>query len=230
MAEPRFTGFPAETFAFLKGLGRNNHRDWFEAHRDEYDEVCVAPAVAFIASVGPRVRTLQPGTKYEAKLGGSLLRLHRDLRFTHDPKPYKEYLDIWFWRGDKKGRDAPSFCVRLHHDRIVIGAGIRSLVGDQLSAYRAAVDDPRRGRTLANVVETLCRAGPYALVGDLRARVPTGFAAEHPRAELLRRSSLFVCREQPVTKIAATARFTEEVVGHFRAMVPLCKWLASAVA
>jgi uncharacterized protein (TIGR02453 family) len=229
MTEPRFTGFPAETFAFLRGLGKHNDREWFEGHRDEYDEVCVAPALAFIAAVGPKVKSLQPGTKFDAKVGGSLLRLHRDLRFTHDKKPYKEYLDIWFWRGDKKGRDAPSFCVRLHADRVVVGAGIRALAGDQLSAYRAAVDDPRRGRTLAKVVESLCRTGPYALAGELRTRVPTGFPTEHPRAELLRRAGLFVCKDGPIPKSAASARFADECVGHFAAMVPLCKWLATTV-
>jgi len=229
MTEPRFTGFPAETFAFLKGLARNNDREWFAAHRDEYAQVCVAPALAFIAAVGPKVRALQPGTKFEARLGGSLLRLHRDLRFARDQKPFKEYLDMWFWRGDQKGRDAPSFCVRLHADRVVVGAGIRVLGGDQLSAYRAAVDDPRRGRTLTKVVESLCHTGPYALAGDVRVRVPAGFAAEHPRAELLRRAGLFVCRDGPPSRSVATARFADECVRHFRTMVPLCRWLATVV-
>lgn len=229
MPATRFTGFPAETFAFLKALGRHNDREWFDEHRERYEQDCVAPALAFVEAAGPKVKALQPGTKFEAKLGGSLLRLHRDLRFVRDRKPYKEYLDIWFWRGDHKGRDAPSFGVRIHADRIVVGAGIRALAGDQLSAYRAAVDDPRRGRNLAKVVETLCRAGPYALAGELRTRVPAGLPDEHPRAELLRRTGLFVCRDGPVPKSAGSARFVDECVAHFAAMTPVCKWLAAVV-
>jgi uncharacterized protein (TIGR02453 family) len=229
MGESRFTGFRAETFAFLKGLARNNDREWFAAHREEYEASCVEPALAFVSAVGPKLKSVQPGTKFEPKLGGSLLRIHRDLRFTRDAKPFKEYLDIWFWRGDDKGRDAPSFTVRLHADRIVVGAGMRHLAGEQLAAYRAAVDDPRRGRALAKLVDDLCAKGDYALAGPTRSRVPAGFAAEHPRAELLRRTSLFVCRDAAVSKSAASPRFADECIGHFRAMQPLCRWLAATV-
>lgn len=229
MAALRFRGFPAETFEFLAGLSRHNDREWFEAHREEYDSFCVEPALAFVDAVGPKVKALSPGTKFEPRVGGSLLRIHRDQRFARDPKPYKEYLDVWFWRGEHKGRDAPSFSVRLHADRVVVGAGIRALGGDQLSAYRAAVDDARRGRSLAKVVEQLCREGPYSLAGQLRTRVPSGFEAEHPRAELLRRTGLFVCRDGPIPRSASKARFADECVEHFAAMVPLCKWLAAVV-
>jgi uncharacterized protein (TIGR02453 family) len=229
MTELRFTGFPKETFAFLNSLARHNDREWFERHRDEYVVACVAPALAFVATVGPKVKALQPGTKFEPALGGSLLRLHRDLRFVKDERPFKEYLDLWFWRGENKGRDAPSFGVRIFADRVVVGAGIRTLVGDQLRAYRAALDDPRRGRAIAKAVGSLCTGGRYVLAGATRSRVPRGFAAEHPRAELLRRTGLFVCRDGPVPKSVGSARFADECVEHFRSMVPICRWLATAL-
>lgn len=230
MDTPRFTGFPPETFAFLRSLARHNDRAWFEAHRAEYDDACVAPALAFVANVGPRVKSMCPGTQFDAQLGGSLLRMHRDLRFVRDEKPYKEYLDLWFWRGDDKGRAAPSFAVRLHGDRIVVGAGIRVLEGELLAAYREAVADPRRGRKLATVVDELCDGGRYALAGKELARVPSGFDAEHPRAELLRRTGLFIVRDTPVGKSASSAKFADECVEHFARMVPLCKWLQPLAA
>jgi uncharacterized protein (TIGR02453 family) len=229
MTTARFTGFPDTTFTFLGSLAKHNDREWFEAHRDRYDEACVVPALAFVQAVGPRVKALFPGTKFEAQLGGSLLRIHRDLRFVRDSKPYKDYLDVWFWRGDDKGRDAPSFAVRIHADRIVVGAGIRSFAGEQLAAYRAAIDDARRGRALATILAPLLERGRFTLAGKSLVRVPTGFDADHPRAELLRRLGLFVTRDVPVGKSAGTARFADECVGHFAALVPVCKWLAATL-
>jgi uncharacterized protein (TIGR02453 family) len=225
MDTPRFTGFSSETFAFLRGLARHNDREWFEAHRERYDTACVAPALAFVAAVGPRVQALCPGIQYEAALGGSLLRIHRDLRFVRNAKPYKEYLDLWFWRGADKGRASPSFGVRLHGGRIEVGAGIRVLVGEQLAAYRLAVADGSSGRKLAELTRELCKAGRYGLAGKQLTRVPPGFDPEHPRAELLRRASMFVCRDTPVPKSASSAKFVDECVAHFSAMVPLCRWL-----
>jgi uncharacterized protein (TIGR02453 family) len=229
MTTARFTGFPADTFGFLGALAKHNDREWFAAHRDRYDESCVAPALAFVEAVGPRVKALLPGTKFDAQLGGSLLRIHRDLRFVRDSRPYKDYLDLWFWRGEDKGRDAPSFGVRVHSDRIVVGAGIRSFGAEQLAAYRAAVDDNRRGKALASMLAPLLERGRYTIVGKALVRVPTGFDADHPRADLLRRVGLFVCREIAVGKSAGTAKFADECVGHFEALVPVCKWLAATL-
>jgi uncharacterized protein (TIGR02453 family) len=230
MDTPRFTGFPPATFAFLRALARHNDREWFTAHKREYDDDCVAPSLAFVAAVGPRLASLSPGIQFAPQLGGSLLRIHRDLRFVRGTKPYKEYLDLWFWRGDDKGRDAASFSVRLHGDRVVIGAGIRVLAGDQLTAYRDAVADPKRGKKLATVLGELCDGGRYALAGKSLSRVPSGFDAEHPRAELLRRTGLFVCRDTPVPKSAASAKFAAECVEHFARMVPITRWLQSIAA
>jgi uncharacterized protein (TIGR02453 family) len=225
MDASRFTGFPPETFAFLRSLARHNDREWFEAHRDDYERACVAPTLAFVEAVGPRVKALFPGIQFDAAVGGSLLRLHRDLRFVRDQKPYKEYLDVWFWRGDDKGRTAPSFGLRLFGDRIEVGAGIRVLAGEQLAAYRVAVADGRRGRKLAEVLGELCERGRYTIAGKQLARVPTGYDAEHPRAALLRRTGMFVCRDAPVGKGASTAKFADDCARHFAAMVPLCRWL-----
>lgn len=229
MTTARFTGFPTDTFDFLGSLAKHNDREWFEAHRDRYDTHCVAPALAFVAAVGPRVKALFPGTKFEAALGGSLLRIHRDLRFVRDAKPYKDYLDLWFWRGDDKGRDAPSFAVRVHADRIVVGAGMRTFAGEQLAAYRAAVDDGRRGRALATTLAPLLERGRFTLAGKALVRVPSGFAPDHPRADLLRRLGLFVCRETKTGKSATTTRFADECVAQFESLVPVCKWLAGVV-
>jgi uncharacterized protein (DUF2461 family) len=32
-----FDGFPKQTPTFLRGIGRNNNRVWFEAHRGDYE-------------------------------------------------------------------------------------------------------------------------------------------------------------------------------------------------
>jgi len=46
MADAAFSGFPPGTFAFLRGLGRNNDKAWFDAHRDDCQASYVEPARA----------------------------------------------------------------------------------------------------------------------------------------------------------------------------------------
>lgn len=47
-------GFPKETFSFLRGLSKNDKKPWFEAHKDDYENFWVAPALAFVEALGPR--------------------------------------------------------------------------------------------------------------------------------------------------------------------------------
>ena len=57
--------FTPKFFTFLRGLKRNNTRDWFAAHRDTYVADVDAPMLQFIADFGPRLRAISrslPGT------------------------------------------------------------------------------------------------------------------------------------------------------------------------
>ena len=46
-----FEGFPKEAFEFLRGLARNNDKKWFDAHREQYDEMLMAPAREFVIAM-----------------------------------------------------------------------------------------------------------------------------------------------------------------------------------
>ena len=63
-----FTGFPRQTLAFLKAIDANNSKDWFEAHRDEYRDYYMAPALALIEALAPVAENLDPPHKAEARL------------------------------------------------------------------------------------------------------------------------------------------------------------------
>ncbi|MDH4272969.1 MAG: DUF2461 domain-containing protein, partial [Candidatus Aminicenantes bacterium] len=53
-----FLGFTKETVSFFRKLKRNNNRDWFETNRGTYEEHVLAPAKAFVAAMGPRLKTI----------------------------------------------------------------------------------------------------------------------------------------------------------------------------
>ena len=112
MDEAAFTGFPRDTFAFLRGLAANNNKSWFDEHRADYETFCMAPARAFIEALGPRLKKISPTVQWEAKVNGSIFRINRDIRFAKDKRPYKTNLDLWFWHRTRGGWSAPGFFVR----------------------------------------------------------------------------------------------------------------------
>ena len=89
--------------------------------------------------MGPRLKELSTGVKYEPKINGSIGRINRDVRFSRDKRPYKDHLDIWFWHGEKKGWDRPGFYLRVTPKTIYLGSGMHMLEGEMLERFRKAV-------------------------------------------------------------------------------------------
>lgn len=64
---PAFGGFPPETISFLRELRANNHKEWFDAHRADYQAYWVAPAKAFVVAAGQLLTEIAPQIQAEPR-------------------------------------------------------------------------------------------------------------------------------------------------------------------
>jgi uncharacterized protein (TIGR02453 family) len=223
-----FEGFGPETFAFLRDLTLNNERAWFTANRERYETFYLAPALAFIEAIGPRLEAALPGgVKYEPRVSGSLFRINRDVRFSKDKTPYKSHIDMWFWTGEKKGWDTPAYFMRLLPDSCAIGGGMHHLGKEALGAYRRAVVDEMPGAALEAAVTKVPAA--YEVGQATRKTVPRGYDAAHPRARYLPHEGLVAVLEEALPPEVESAAFVDACVAHFQAVSPINEWLASCV-
>ena len=86
--------FSKATFSFLDELADNNNRTWFEANKPRYEALVREPALDFIEAMEPALKSFAPGFRAEPrKIGGSLMRVFRDTRFSRDKTPYKTNID-----------------------------------------------------------------------------------------------------------------------------------------
>ena len=129
-----FAGFPAETQKFLKGLSKNNNKEWFDAHRSDYDDHWVTPAKAFVEAAGEALQDLAP-VEAQPRVNGSIFRVNRDVRFSADKRPYKDHLDFWFWEGERKTA-VSGFYLRITPTEVGIGVGAHGFDKDRLAKYR----------------------------------------------------------------------------------------------
>jgi uncharacterized protein (TIGR02453 family) len=221
-----FTGFGDATFRFMRDLGRNNDKAWFQAHRSAYEDDLLEPSMAFIEAIGPLLARFSPGVRAEPKIGGSMMRINRDIRFSKDRRPYKDHLDMTFKVGPAK--TSPGYWFRLTPSELILGAGMHMLDKPELERYRKAVDANRSGGELAKVVTKVERAG-YDLGGEHYKRVPAGFIPDHPREALLRHAGVYVGTEMKVPAEARTAKFPSFCAAHYKKMAPLMDWLSANV-
>lgn len=179
------TMFSQATFLFLHELALNNNREWFAANKERYEALVREPALDFIEAMDGHLGRFAPACRAEArKMGGSLMRVYRDTRFSRDKTPYKTNIGIQFRH--TRGRDvhAPGFYLHIANDECFLGAGcwhpdatalmrIREWIAENPERWFAVRDD-RVFRT------------HWQLVGDRLQRVPRGYASDNPAADDLK--------------------------------------------
>ena len=222
-----FEGFPPQTRAFLRDLAEHNEKPWFDAHRDDYERWWLAPARAFVDSIGQELATLVPDIRAEPKPNGSIMRINRDVRFSADKRPYKDHLDLWFWEGPERRAAISGIFARLTAETFSVGVGAHGFDPQRLKEYRAAVVDPKTGAKLANAVASVEANGLEAL-GERYSRPPAGFQADGDAARFLRFGALWTVEEAPA-EIAESPAIVEHCMSHWRTALPIHRWLVDTL-
>ncbi len=223
-----FTGFGKEFFAFFRELAANNDRAWFEANKQRYKDVVVAPVGVFITALAPKLRKVSPHFVADPRpVGGSMFRIHRDTRFAKDKAPYKTHTGVQFRHAAGKDAHAPGFYLHLEPKRVFYGGGVWEPPPTLLAAVRTRIaEEPgvwRKAVGAASLVETF--GGLQA--GDPLARAPRGFAPDHPLIDDIRKRSFFVSVDATEND-AGKPGFLHDVAEAYLAAKPVMRFLTQA--
>jgi uncharacterized protein (TIGR02453 family) len=215
--------FSPAVFRFLKGVKRNNNRDWFQAHKDQYEHDVREPALRFITDFGPPLLRVAPSfVAIPKSVGGSLFRIHRDTRFAHDKRPYKTHVGIYFPHR-QAGRDvhAPVFYLHLEPGHCFAGAGLWHPETQALRGVRdAIVANPTAWRRVVKAVE-------LSDEGSLKT-APRGYDPDHPFIEDLKRKDFLALTPLSDARVCRPG-FLQDFATTCRGMRPLVQFLTEAV-
>jgi len=219
--------FSEASLKFLKRLEKNNNRDWFEQHKQEYEDLVRSPALDFIADMGDTIESISSHfTAIPKKVGGSMMRPYRDVRFSKDKRPFKTNVGIQFRHFLAKDVHAPGFYLHIEPGGCFVGAGIWHPEAEPLAAVRRAIDEKSkqwlkvsRGKPFASIFE---------LSGDSLSNAPRGYRKDHPQLEDIRRKD-FIAIASLDEKHVVTNALKADVTRSFRAAVPFMKFLCEAL-
>ncbi|MCP4131415.1 MAG: DUF2461 domain-containing protein [bacterium] len=232
--ENKFNGFPKEALRFLEQLKKNNSREWFLKHKEEYENVILNPSRLFVTEMGIRLQKISPHIIYEARVNRSLFRLNRDTRFSKDKTPYKTNIGIFFWEGSGKRMECPGFYFHLEPSSMMLGAGLYQFPKELLPVYRDAVVDPVLGKELPKAIKKIGEADfGKAVCGmpvDSYKKVPRGYDPEHPNAELLKFKGLHAGVESSIPKEFHTSAFLDYCFDRFKKLAPIHHWLVKMLS
>jgi len=219
---PRFS---AATLKFLRALKRNNRREWFNAHRDDYEAEVRQPMTAIVERLADDFRTFAPELIASPKI--SMYRIYRDTRFSENKAPYKTHVAAVFPTRGLQKHEGAGLYFHVSADDVWIGGGMYSPQPAQLVAVREHI--AANIRQLRAIVESPSfRRRVGALEGEKLTRVPRGFPKDHEAAEYLKFRHFIAGAGFPAA-FAASPKFYTTMLSVFREVLPLSRFLNAAV-
>jgi len=223
--------FTAETLRFFKQLAAHNNKEWFEAHRDDYENNVREPMRDLVEELDVRFARFAPEIGGDPKR--SMFRINRDIRFSKDKSPYKTNAGCWFHHrsasrkvGSEAAEGSAGFYFHLQPGKSFIGAGVWMPPRPQLNKLRSAIAEKPEG--FVRMVQSLPkRFGGVSDEGALK-RMPRGYSEDHPAAKWLRYQSFTSGRTLTDTQVTSTS-LASFLAKDYEALLPLVRWLNSAL-
>jgi uncharacterized protein (TIGR02453 family) len=201
-----FTGFSRDAFSFWNGLEKHNNREWFQAHKDTYEQAVRRPMQLLIEELKPMYGP------------GRLSRINKDMRFAKE-KPYKNYL----------ATGLASCYISFSKQGLWVGTGMYKPEAAALRRLRQAIADDTSGKELMTIIAALRRKGFNVDTHARLATPPRGYDAKHPRAELLCMKDIFAGKLFGPAD-ASSAKVLDRVVKAIGDVEVFRTWLRTHVA
>lgn len=215
------TYFSPQAIQFLRGLVRNNRRDWFNARKDVYERELKEPLLALIEEINGELMDFAP--EHIRPAPKCMFRIYRDTRFSPDKTPYKKHVSAWWARQGLEKKSGGGFYFHLSARELVIAAGVYMPEREQLLAIRShLMEHHEEFRQLSNARKLHKLMNEFD--GLRLSRPPKGFPKDHPAMDLI------ACRQWGVSatlpsEVALKPTLRKEIVSRFRAAAPLVEFL-----
>jgi uncharacterized protein (TIGR02453 family) len=209
-------------FKFLNDLKKNNNREWFNEHKDQYVQVH-EQAISFADSLLIEMKKHDDIATISGKK--SLFRIYRDVRFSKDKSPYKNHFSGSLQRASKWLRGGYYF--HLEPENVIIAAGFFSPAKEDLQRIReeiAADDQPLR-KILNN---TSLKKTFGILNGEQLKTAPKGFDKEHPAIDLIRYKQFYFTHKY-TNKEVQDSNFSKRISDDYQILRPYLDYMTEVL-
>jgi len=212
---------PQQAFEFFAGLSANNNRDWYLANKSLFESKVKTPFVSLLEEVSRRLA----GERTPLRGGaGTIFRLNRDVRFSHDKSPYKTHIAGLLTESGSKDPSEPLVYLHLDASGGFLAAGLWQPDTDNLRALRNRMIEDEAG--FSELVRSLADNGLQFDRSEATKMMPRGFSnfSEHPHSDYVKLKNLIVRSELPVD-LWVKKTIVDTVVNFVHSASPLLRFL-----
>jgi uncharacterized protein (TIGR02453 family) len=224
------THFTPEAMKFLRGLARNNDRTWFDPRKAIYEREVKAPMLALLGEINDAFVHFAPDHIREPRK--AMMRIYRDTRFDasrgHPARPYKTNVAAWWVARGLEKTSGAGFYFHVSAKETVIAAGAYMPTPDQLLAVRRHIEKHHAEfRSLLN--NRKLKAAMAEFEAPTMKRVPRGFSADSPAADLISTTRWGVSATLPA-EAALEPTLLKEITRRFALAAPMVHFLNAGIA
>ena len=217
-----FQGYTQETVDFMWGIRFNNEREWFLAHKEDYQKHLLEPTRALGEQVYEGLRGMLPHEPLLLKVS----RIYRDAPRLHGRGPYTDPLWFCVRTGDKDWTGRPTFYFEIAPEYYSYGMGFWQARAELMELFRRDLQE--RPDEFGRLVRLFNRQREFVLTGDSYAR------SKGEVSDLLRpwfqKKSLSLSHELPLDEKIFQPELAEEILAGFKTLVPFYKYFAALCA
>lgn len=211
---------------FLSQLAENNSREFFHAHKGEYEraaaefEEIVGRLMCAVSAFEDGVMNFSPKEL--------TFKLNRDTRFSADKSPYKPAMRAHISAGGKLPVPVGYFLYIEPNGKSFLGGGLfADMFKDATDSIRRAIAD--NGAQFESILAAQDFKDNFTLSGTALKKVPANFDAAHPQAEYLKYKSWFIEDNFPDDLLADKDAFVDYAADKFKKMKPFNDFLNRAL-
>lgn len=212
---------------YLTELSENNNREWYHAHKAEYQEANTA-FEALVQDLIFNIGTFDNSVIHNEPKNLTF-KLVRDTRFSHDKSPYNPAFRAHISSMGKLPVPVGYYLMIKPQNQSFLGGG---LFADMFKEATTMVRDyiAGNGEQWEALIHEPAFAQHFRVQGTALKNVPAGYDREHPQAEYLKYKSWYL--EYPLTdeELANPEAFLAKATELFRIMKPFNDYLNRALA
>jgi len=219
------------SISFLRELIANNHKEWFDAHREYYREA-KDEFDQFIERLIVEIRQFDP-TIGLITAKDCTYRIYRDVRFSNDKTPYKNHFGAYIAQGGRKSplggyyfHIEPANAGYLNHS--MWAGGIYCPDAPTLKAIRTDICEyPEEYKAIIHNQEFTDTFKWFD--GNMLTTVPKGFPKDFPDIDLIKRKDYTYYRNID-EQMLFSDHLLEESIRVFKLMLPFNRFMNRAIA
>ena len=210
--------------SFFEELEKNNHKEWFDGHRKDYETHVRKPFIELIEALIPALLEIEADLHTDAKK--TLFRINRDIRFSKDKTPYNTLMKASLSSEGKKS-EVPGFYIGIGAENVHVGGGLYQLSKDRLTKVRDLIA-ANKEEFISIINDPEFKSSFGELQGERNKRLDKKYADLESELPYIANKQFYAMAKFKTSTFVKENNQVEALMKYFRVIQPLHAFLNRA--